>query len=103
MSYYYDYDEFYNEPSEFERQVGQFKQSLIEAVKREHKDEVDRLRKENTELQEIKKRKKEIEQDHKNALSALNREKQEFERKTKQARLDELLGECWLQGWIPRI
>lgn len=50
---YYDND-FYNEPSEFEEQIDQLKESLMNAVRDEHKAEVERLRKENAELQEVK-------------------------------------------------
>ena len=30
------YDDFYNEPSEFEQQIYEFKQALVKAVKEEH-------------------------------------------------------------------
>ena len=47
-------DEFYNEPSEFDMQVDQFKQTLMNMVKDEYKEEMFRLAKENEELQQVK-------------------------------------------------
>jgi hypothetical protein len=49
----YDYEDFY-EPSEFESNVEQLKDTLKSSVKQEIQDELERLRKENSELQEIK-------------------------------------------------
>lgn len=37
----YEYDDFYDEPSEFEQQVDEFKQSLMNAVKDEFKTEME--------------------------------------------------------------
>lgn len=40
------YDEFYDEPSEFEIQIEEWKDTLRESVKKEYKEEMERLRKE---------------------------------------------------------
>ncbi|MCM3704049.1 hypothetical protein [Paenibacillus macerans] len=97
----YEYDDFYDEPSEFEQQVDEFKQSLLNAVKDEFKTEMERLRKENAELQEIKNRKNEIEAEHTRALYQFESEKLQFENKMKRMRLAELLGENLLVAWFP--
>ena len=85
------YDEFYDEPSEFEMQIEEWKDSLRESVKKEYKEEMERLRKENAELRDIKKEWKE-------RIAELERKKNEMEiaitdaeKKAKRARLKELL------------
>jgi hypothetical protein len=50
---YWD-EEFYNEPSEFDQQVDEFKKSLMNAVKKEFLDEMGKLQSENSKLQTIK-------------------------------------------------
>ena len=40
---YYDYEDYYGEPSEFEQQIDEFKNSLFNAVKQEHKDKMEQL------------------------------------------------------------
>lgn len=98
----YEYDEeFYNEPSEFDAQVDEFKQSLVNAVKDEYKAEMERLRKENAELQDIRIRKDEIEKEHARALHHFESEKLKFENRLKRMRLTELLGENLLVAWFP--
>lgn len=52
-----DYDDFYDEPSEFQIQIAEFKQSLMESVKQEFLDEMERLKTENRELQTFKREK----------------------------------------------
>jgi hypothetical protein len=94
---YFDYqDECY---CEFEKQIEDFKRSLIKAVKEEHREEIERLRKENEELQDIKARMRSIEKQR-------DMEKRDFERKVKEAigevkkaRLKELLEEGFEAGW----
>ena len=85
------YDEFYNEPSEFDMQVEEWKATLRESVKNEYKEEMDRLRKENAELRDIK-------NEWKERTAELDRKKYEMEmtiseaeKKAKRARLTELL------------
>lgn len=97
MSIYYD--DFYSEPSEFERQIDEFKQSLINAVKQEHIDEITRLRKENAELQEFKQNKEEIKYQHEQELKKIRSEQEIFERSVKKMRLTELFGENMFIAW----
>ena len=51
---YPDYDDFYGEPSEFEMQISEFKDSLKQSVSHEWIDKMNALEKENAELQEVK-------------------------------------------------
>ena len=53
------FDDFFDEPSEFEKQIFEFKESLKNVVKQEILDEMERLREENRSLREIKKLKQE--------------------------------------------
>lgn len=87
---YYDED-FYCEPSEFEQQVDEFKQALMNSVRDDHKAEMERLRKENAELQPIKKRMKEIEMERNHEKRELERVKREAVNEAKKMRLTELL------------
>lgn len=92
---YYDYDEsdFYPEPSEFEQQIDEFKESLKESVKKDFIDEMNRLRKENEELQGVKKNMENLESNHRDTLGKLNRERQDLEYKVRRERLSSLIGE----------
>ena len=94
-----DYDDFYSEPSEFEQQIDEFKQSLINAVKEEYQGEMKRLREENSKLQEYKKDKDRIEREHQQALQRMRNDQQEYERRVKRMRLAELLGENFTVAW----
>lgn len=58
MTYYEE--DFYYEPSEFDEQVDEFKKLLMSSVKKEFLEEMDRLKKENSELQGIKENWEEI-------------------------------------------
>lgn len=95
------YDDYYYEPSEFEQQIEEFKQSLLRSVKIEHVEEIERLRKENAELQATKKRMKEIETEHTVAMRQFSLDKQKYETELKNKRIAELLGDYMLIGWYP--
>jgi hypothetical protein len=87
---YYDYEDYYGEPSKFEQQIEEFKDSLFNAVKQEHKDKMDQLIKENQELQEVKKNWKAVESEYKSKIRELENEKSKLELNAKRMRLDEL-------------
>ena len=57
---YYDYDDYWREPSEFEQQVEEFKDALRNSVKDEIKEKIASLEKELAELKEFKKDKNKI-------------------------------------------
>lgn len=90
----FDYDDdFYREPSEFEQQVDEFKESLMGSIKVEYKEEMERLRKENAELQEVKKKMKEIEQEYADKKRKLDWERKDLENKVRREKLSSLMSE----------
>lgn len=96
------HDEFYDNFSDFEQQVSEFKQSLLKGVKEEYQRELEQLRKENVELEEIKSKMDEIEAEHRKALSDFQREKEKIASEAKRMRLVELLGENMTIGWFAK-
>ncbi|OXL83160.1 hypothetical protein BCV73_08770 [Paenibacillus sp. SSG-1] len=90
----YDFDdEFYNEPSEFDMQVDEFKQSLMNAVKEEYKTEMERLRKENAELQEVKQNLDQIKREYNQKVVELDMAKRNLKNEVRRERLKELMGD----------
>jgi len=85
------YSDFFYEPSEFEMQIDEFKQSLLESVRDEYKAEMERLRKENSELQDIKKDFKNIQDEYARKCRELEYERDRMERKVRSERLNTLL------------
>lgn len=87
------YDDFYCEPSEFEMQVEEFKDSLRASVKKEITQELERLRKENASLIDTRnnwvKKVRELEDDY----EAKKLELDEAIRNAKQTRFKELVSE----------
>ena len=64
MNMYYDYDDYWGDPSEFEQQVEEFKDALRNSVKDEIKEKIASLEKELAELNEFKKDKNKINQEY---------------------------------------
>lgn len=99
---YYDYEDYWDEPSEFERQVEEFKSSLRNAVKDEIKEKIDSLEKELAELKTFRdERDKFVEECNAKIAEARRetREAKETEEKWKKARLCQLLGDYLTVGW----
>ena len=86
-------DVFYAETSEFDRQVGEFKEALLKSVKAEYVAEMDRLRAENEELQKVKRDWTSIQAEYANKHRQLEYEKSHLESKVRSARLVDLLKE----------
>ena len=57
-------DDFYCEPSEFEMQVEEFKESLAKSIKSEFLEEMERLKAENRKLQGIKDNFEQVKRDY---------------------------------------
>lgn len=89
---YYD-TEFYDEPSEFDVMMHEFKQSLLADVKKEYVDEMNRLRKENAELQDVKLNFSDIKSDYSKKKNELEREYQDLKGKVRRERLSALMKE----------
>lgn len=93
MSYpdFYDDTDFYTEASEFDRQVDEFKESLMKGVKAEFIEEMESLRKENAELQSVKSNLKSIKEDYERKERDLNVKKQNLESQVRRERLSKLM------------
>lgn len=92
---FYDYDE----PSEFEMQIDEWKETLRSEVKKEYQEEMARLKEENAKLMDIKNNWKE-------KVSELEKEKAKVtyalrtaEKEAKKMRLRELLEDFTKQAW----
>lgn len=92
------WDDFY-EPSEFEMQIDEWKETLRESVKKEYMDEMERLRKDNARLRDIQNNWAE-------KVGELEAEKDKFrmatldaEREAKRARLSDILRPFTEQAW----
>lgn len=96
---YYDYEDYYGEPNEFEQQIEEFKSTLYDCVKHEHKMKMERLEKENTELQEVKKNWNTLENEYKNKLHDLQCKIDTAERDAKRLRLNGLMQELKQYLW----
>lgn len=103
---YYDYDDYFNEPSEFEMQVEEFKDSLRNSVKDEIKDRIAFLEKELADTKEFRDEKYKFIQEYENKIremrdevKTIKRAAEESEEKWKKARLHQLLGEYLTIGY----
>lgn len=89
------YDDFYNEPSEFEMQIEEFKDGLRQAVKQEYLSKIERLENELAEFKSLK-------ENWDDKVSELNKAKKdaefaksEAEQNAKSLRLWQLLSDCF--------
>lgn len=103
---YYDYDAYWAEPSEFDQQVEEFKDTLRNSVKDEIKEKIAFLEKELEEVKEFRDEKKKFIQEYeskinemKNEVDSVKRDVKESEEKWKKARLYQLLGDYLTVGW----
>ena len=103
---YYDYDDYWLEPSEFDQQVEEFKDSLRNSVKDEIKEKIASLENELVEIKEFRDEKDKFIREYeskireaKREVEAANRLVKESEEKWKKARLHQLLGDYLTIGW----
>ncbi|MEW3992253.1 hypothetical protein [Bacillus altitudinis] len=92
MDYFYE-EEFYNEPNEFEKQINEFKESLLKSVKQEYLSEMEQLKKENKELQVVRENLDTIEKEYKEKSRRLDRERHNMEMELKNKTLSELMSD----------
>lgn len=97
---WYD-DDFYNEPSEFDLQVEEFKESLAKAVKNEFLEEMERLKAENRNLQGIKEHFEQIKRDYERKKAECDRAMREAEDRAKRMKIEELMEEYRTFLWHP--
>lgn len=102
---YYGFDDYF-EPGEFDEKIEELKNELRESVKKEINDEIEKLRKENKELQVIKNNLEPIKRDFERKKEECERKKEECERvmkdaeyRAKHARLKELMEQVKLVLW----
>lgn len=102
----YDYDEYWAEPGEFDRQVEEFKETLRNSVKDEIKEKIEALEKELEEIKEFRDEKEKFIwgynaklNEMKKEVKKAKREAEDAEKKWKDARLHELLGDNLTVGW----
>lgn len=86
-----EYEDFYQEPSEFEHQIDEFKQSLMNSVRDEYKAEMERLRKENEELQMVKQAWDNIRSEYASKLRELEYKMQNAQKEARNTRFTELM------------
>lgn len=84
-------EEDYFEPGEFDEEIEDLKEKLRNSVKQETKDTIEKLRKENQELQSIKKNFEAIKSDFEKKKHEYEIAMRDAEYKAKQARLSELM------------
>lgn len=87
---WYDED-FYSEPSEFDMQIEEFKESLSKSVKKEYLEEMEKLRKENQALWEVKKNFEQIKREYENKKHKLEIAVRDAENKAKRMRAEEIM------------
>lgn len=97
MCYLDDGDYF--EPGEFDEKIEELKNELRESVKKEINDEIEKLRKENKELQGIKRNFESVKKDFERKKDECDRAIQAAEYKAKQARLKELMEHFKVTLW----
>ncbi len=86
------YDEdFYSEPNEFDRQIEEFKRSLLTAVKTEFTEEMERLKTENAALQKVKRDFDSIQREYKEKQRQLQYDRENMERTVRKERLSAMM------------
>ena len=95
---YWDEGDYF-EPSEFDEKIEELKEELRNSVRQEIKDEVEKLRKENRELQGIKKNFESVKRDFERKKAECDRAMQNAECKARQVRLKELMEHFKVTLW----
>lgn len=98
-----DYLDDYYEPSDFNIAMEEFKQSIIDNVRKELKEKVEKLEHENAELQEVKRNWNELKKEHDDALYELKRKTENVERELARKKAKDLLSKLALIGYMPSI
>jgi len=93
--------EDYYEPSEFEQEMECLKQSIRDNVRKEIREEIDRLRAENADLREVKENWQEMKREHDQAVRNLRIAKENAEREAKNARAKDILSDIAVIGYRP--
>lgn len=97
---HYDED-FYDDPSDFEAQIDEFKESLAKSVKNGFLQEMERLEKENEELRVIKESFDRIKRDYEKKKQECAMAMREAEQKAKRMKVDEFMERFKTFLWRP--
>lgn len=98
MSYYEDY---FDEPSEFEQQIDEFKRSLADAVKTKIKSKIEALEKENEELREFRDTKEKYERIMRDKIREYDVAIAQAKRDAQMVNLKKLFGENLQSAYRP--
>jgi len=93
------FEDFYDEPSEFDAQIEEFKDGLRRAVKEEYISKIDKLEKELAEMQDLKNNWNEKVEELKKAKREAEKAKNEAMQEAKKLRLSELLDDKLQTAW----
>lgn len=94
------WDDFY-EPGEFDEVIEEFKASIVDNVKQEIKDKIDRLEKENADLREIRDNWQQIKNEHDRMMRDLRLEKENAKKQAEKARLQTVFRELCVTAYRP--
>lgn len=93
------WNDFYDEPSEFEMQIEEFKDGLRKAVKQEYLTKIEMLEKELAELKDLKENWKSKLAELEEAKRETEKVKSEAMREARKLRLSELFADNFLTAW----
>lgn len=96
------WDDYY-EPSEFDIMMSEFKQSIVDNTRQEIKERIQKLEKENAELQEVKKNWNQIKKEHESAIRELRYKTENAEKEAKKQRAADILKSIAVKGYRPHI
>ena len=94
-------EDFYCEPSEFEMQVEEFKESLAKSIKSEFLEEMERLKAENRKLQGIKYNFEQVKRDYERKKMECDMMIREAENNAKRMRIEEVMERFRVFFWRP--
>lgn len=86
-----EYEDFYDNYSEFDLQINEFKKSLALGVKKEFLDRMEKLEEENRQLQNVRENWEDLVADYKYKEYELEQEKNNAKSEARKARLEELI------------
>ena len=94
-----DEDDYWEDTTEFDEQIEEFKTALRADVKSEIKELIERFQKELDELKDYKARKNEIERKYHDEIAKMAKAEADIECKYRNKKAQEILAECCTVGW----
>jgi len=90
----YDWDDYYNEPSEFDMMIEEFKDNLKKSVKEDTQKLIEKLRKENEELRDIRDNWNQVKREYEEKQRQLQNEIYNCKQNVARMRLEQLFEAC---------